>query len=52
VEKLNSEIVKATVQNPLQYREIAETAVAIGSRPGDLGMEPQAAADFCMRMMS
>lgn len=42
---------RATVQNPLEYRNLAETALAFGARPADLGMENQAAADFCLRIM-
>ena len=52
IEKVNSEIMRATVQNPLEYRNMAETAVAFGSRPADLGMENVAASDFCLRIVS
>jgi hypothetical protein len=48
---VSNEITRASVQNPLEYRNIAETAVAIGSRPADLGMEAVAASDFCLRVM-
>jgi len=51
MEKVSNEITRASVQNPLEYRNIAETAVAIGSRPADLGMEAVAASDFCLRVM-
>ena len=30
MEKVSNEITRASVQNPLEYRNIAETAVAIG----------------------
>jgi hypothetical protein len=49
--QVSNEITRASVQNPLEYRNIAETAVAIGSRPADLGMEAVAASDFCLRVM-
>lgn len=52
VGKLNEELSKATVQNPLEYRATALAAVQIGSRPHDLGLDAEQAAAFCARYMS
>lgn len=49
---LNGQLSKSIVQNPLEYRAIAAAAVAFGSRPHDLGLHSEQAADFCTRMMS
>ena len=50
--ELNSTIAKAVIQNPMQYRESAETAIAIGSRPADFGLNAEDGADYCLRFMS
>jgi hypothetical protein len=42
---------KSVVQNPLAYREAAETAVAIGSRPQDFAIPAEDGADYCLRFM-
>jgi len=52
VGKVNEDISKAAVQNPLAYREAALAAVQIGSRPHDLGLDAEQAAAFCTRFMS
>jgi hypothetical protein len=44
-------IAKAVAQNPIAYREAAETAVAIGSRPQDFGMCAEDGADYCLKFM-
>ena len=49
---VNSKIVQACAQNPLEYRQLASVAVAFGARPGDFGLDPDQAADFCSRIMS
>lgn len=48
---LNSELVRSCVQNPLEYRAVAQTAVQMAARPHDLGVDSQQAAEFCMKMM-
>jgi hypothetical protein len=42
---------KILTQNPLEYRAVAETAVAVGARPQDLGFEAEQGGDFCLRLM-
>ena len=49
---VNSQVVKSIVQSPVEYRAAALAAVAMASRPGDIGMEADAASAFCMRMFS
>lgn len=51
LQELNSQLVKACVQNPLEYRSVAEAAVQFAARPHDLGLDAQQAVDFCVRMM-
>lgn len=48
---LNSQLVKACVQNPLEYRTVAQTAIKFGSRPHDLGLDTRQAVEFCVKMM-
>lgn len=48
---VNSQLVKACVQNPLEYRAVAQAAVQFASRPHDLGLDLGQAAEFCMKMM-
>lgn len=48
---LNGQLVKACVQNPLEYRAVARAALAFAARPHDLGLDAQQAAEFCVRMM-
>ncbi len=48
---LNSQLVKVCVQNPLEYRAVAEAAVLFAARPHDLGVDAQQAVDFCLKMM-
>lgn len=48
---LNGQLVKACVQNPLEYRAVAQAALQFAARPHDLGLDTQQAAEFCVRMM-
>ena len=48
---VNSQLVKACVQNPLEYRDVAQAAVQFASRPHDFGLDAGQAAEFCMKMM-
>ncbi|CAL8464828.1 g4363 [Coccomyxa elongata] len=50
--KINENLSKGTVQNPLEFRATALAAVQIGSRPHDLGLDAEQAAAFCTRYMS
>ena len=45
-------IAKAVTQNPIIYREAAETAVALGSRPQDFGMNAEDGGEYCLKFMS
>ena len=49
---VNSQIMKSIVQSPVEYRAAALAATTMASRPGDLGMEADAATAFFMRMFS
>ena len=48
---LNGQLVKGCVQNPLEYRAVAQAALQLAARPHDLGVDAQQAADFCVKMM-
>ena len=48
---LNGQLVKACVQNPLEYRALAMAALQFAARPHDLGVDTQQAAEFCVKMM-
>ena len=50
--ELNGHLAKSCVQNPMEYRAIAGAAVAFGSRPHDLGLDTEQAAEFCTKLMS
>lgn len=47
----NSQLVKACVQNPLEFRAAAQSAVAFAARPHDLGLDRAQAIEFCMKLM-
>jgi hypothetical protein len=49
---VNSQVIKSIVQSPIEHRAAALAATAMASRPGDLGMEADAASAFCTRMFS
>ena len=51
VKAVNHRMAPTLVQNPVEFRTIAETAVAAGARPHDLGLDAESGADFCLRMM-
>ena len=48
---LNGQLAKACVQNPLEYRATASSAVAFASRSHDLGVDVEQATEFCTKMM-
>ena len=51
VKAVNHRMAPTLVQNPVEYRTMAETAVAAGARPHDLGLDAESGSDFCLRMM-
>eukprot|EP00887_Chlorella_sp_A99_P004798 scaffold4.g4798.t1 len=51
LEGLRTGLVKACVQNPLEYRAVARAAVRLAARPHDLGIDAQQVVEFCTRMM-
>ena len=51
ISKEPNQLNKILTQNPLEYRAVAETAIAAGARPHDLGFEAEQGADFCIRLM-
>jgi hypothetical protein len=48
----NAQVMKAIIQSPIEHREAALAATSMATRPGDIGMEAQAAASFCARMFA
>ena len=50
--KLNSQLARSCTQSPLEYRKVALAAIQFGSRPHDLGLDADQAAQFCCKMMS
>jgi hypothetical protein len=52
IKKITDDIARAIVQSPIEYRAAAEAAVAAGARPGDLGLETDVGAEYCLRMMA
>ena len=49
--KIDHALAKALTQNPLEYRTVAEVAVAAGARPADLGLEAEQGAELCVKYM-
>ena len=49
--KIDHALTKAVTQNPLEYRAVAEVAVAAGARPADLGLDAESGAEFCVKYM-
>ena len=47
----NDRLAKSCSQNPLEYRKVALAAVQFGSRPHDLGLDTEQAAQFCTKLM-
>ncbi len=52
IKKITDDIARAIVQSPIEYRAAAEAAFAAGARPGDLGLETDVGAEYCLRMMA
>ncbi|KAL4447971.1 hypothetical protein ABPG75_005190 [Micractinium tetrahymenae] len=48
---LNEQLVKACVQDPLEYRAVARAALALAVRPHDFGVDAQQAAELCVKLM-
>jgi len=48
---LNSELVKSVVQNPLEFRAVAQAALQFAARPHDLELDAQQAMEFCVKLM-
>ena len=47
----NSHLVKACVQNPLEYRATALATLQLAARPHDAGVDAAQAAEFAAKMM-
>ena len=52
LQPLSAAMSKALAQDPLEYRRMAQAAVALAARPQDHGVDAAAAAGFLCRMMS
>lgn len=50
--RVTDSLARTITQSPVAFRETCETAVACGSRPGDLKFEAWAGADFCTKFMA
>lgn len=48
---VNEQLVKACVQNPLEYRGVVQAALALAARPHDIGVDAQQAAELCVKLM-
>lgn len=48
---INSQLVKACVQNPLEFRVAAMAAIQFAARPHEVGLDAAQAAEFCVKMM-
>ncbi len=48
----NAALMKAIVQSPMEHRAAAVAATHMASRPGDIGIEADAAAQFFKRMFA
>ncbi len=48
----NAHIMKAIIQSTIEHRAAALAATSMASRPGDIGLEAEAAASFCARMFA
>lgn len=48
---LNSQLVKSVVQNPLEFRAVAQAALQFAARPHDLELDSQQAMEFCVKLM-
>ena len=49
--ELNGQLAKSCIQNPVEFRSVASSAVAFGARPHDFGLDAEQAVDFCTKMM-
>jgi len=47
---INASLVRAIVQSPLEHRAAAMAATQMASRPGDIGIDVEAASQFFRRM--
>jgi hypothetical protein len=48
----NAQIMKAIIQSPVEHRQAAIAATMMASRPGDVGLDSEAATAFCTRMFA
>ena len=51
LKEVNSETARKCAEQPLHFREVAEAAVLMGTRPADLGLEADAATSFAAKFM-
>ena len=51
LESFNSQIVKSCVQNPLEFRFVAQTSIQFAARPHDFGLDASSSSEFCSRFM-
>lgn len=50
--EFNTQLAKSCTQNPLEFRKVALAAIKLSSRPQDLGVDVNQAAEMCSKMMS
>lgn len=50
--KVERELMRAAASDPLAYRRLASAALKLGTRPQDHGVDAEAAAALCARLMS
>lgn len=49
--RANDVLMRAIAQSPLEYRCVATAAARLAARPGDAGIDGEAAASFLQRLM-
>jgi hypothetical protein len=50
--RVGSELGRASAQDPLRYRQLAQLALQLACRPAEQGVDAAQAAAFCVRMLS
>ena len=49
---MNVVLARAVAQEPVQFRQLAQLALQLASRPGNHRVDAAQAAAFCVRMLS
>ena len=52
LQQVNVVLARAVAQEPVQFRQLAQLALQLASRPGNHRVDAAQAAAFCVRMLS